>query len=436
MPGCGSPHGLDRFTEPCVAGSILPGGTAGPAHGERGNVSPIRTRSRRTLPSQGRGKRTAAAVVLLGALVATGCSADDSDDSQAAPSSTAEPREYDFSAVQPVLDAFVKEHGLNGAGLVVVEKDDGIVGQEYVGDIDADRVSLVASASKTVTAGVLVRLADEGKLDLDQPIAEYVDWAKGQNTDVTVAQLLSSSSGFVGLLPNPAYGPYVCQFLPTVEIEDCAASVWNTPDDDADIVAPDTEWRYGGVQWQIAGAVAETVSGKPWSELLQETYIEPCGVDSMGWNNHWTQIGEGLAGYPDEFDGDPGVLAPTDNPSMEGGLYINPVDYAELLLMQLRDGKCGDTQVLEPESVERMQTDRIKAYGGKTLTGSGYGLGWWVERDGSGRIYDPGAYGAVPWIDLDGGFGAFLVIESNASLGGQLAQQLYDKVEDAVDAAR
>ncbi len=385
-------------------------------------------------------RSTAGVLALLAALTAAGCSSDDAagaeESSASGATSTAPAREYDFSAVAPIIEAFVAQQGLNGAGLVIVDEDEGIIDEQYFGEFDADRVSLVASASKMVTAGVLVRLADQGLLDLDEPVAEYVDWAEGANPDVTVAQLLSSSSGLVGLLPNPGYGPYVCQFLPTVELEECATTAWTTPDDDADIVAPDTEWRYGGVQWQIAGAVAETVSGKPWSELLEETYVEPCGVDSLGYNNHWTQIGEGLGGYPAEFDGDPGVLSPTENPSMEGGLYIDPVDYAELLLMQLRDGRCGNTQVLEPESVERMHTDRIDSYGGRTLTGSGYGLGWWVDRDDSGRITDPGAYGAVPWLDLDGGFGAFLVIEADARLGATLAAQLYEPVEAAITAAR
>ncbi len=380
------------------------------------------------------------ALALLGLLVATGCSSDDAaagseGSAGSAPAPAEEAREYDLSATRPIIEAFVAEHGLNGAGLVVVEKDDGIVGEEYVGEISADRVSLVASASKSVTAGVLLRLADQGLLDLDRPIAEYVDWAQGQNTGITLAQLLSSSSGLVGLLPTPAYGPYICQFLPTQELEDCAATIWATPADDGDIVLPDTEFRYGGAQWQVAGAVAETVSGKDWSQLLEETYIEPCGLESLGYNNHWTQIGAGLSGYPAEFD--PGALAPTENPHMEGGLYIDPRDYAELLLMQLRDGRCGDAQVLEPESVERMHTDRIgEAYGGSTMTGTGYGFGWWVERDGSARVSDPGAYGAVPWLDLDDDFGAYLVIEADAVLGATLAAQLYDPVHAAVTAAR
>ncbi len=388
-----------------------------------------------------RGRRRAvAALAVLGSVVATGCSAgqaaDDAQSSDPAATSVAEAREYDFSAVQPIVEAFIAEHGLNGAGLVVVEKDEGIVGEQYWGDFDADRVSLVASASKMVTAGVLVRLADQGELDLDQPVAEYVDWAAGANPDITVAQLLSNSSGLVGLLPKPAYGPYICQFVATAEMEDCAAAAWTSSADDADIVAPDTQFRYGGVQWQIAGAVAETVSGSSWSELLEETY-GPCDLGSLGYNNHWAVLGAGGFAYPAGFDGDPDVLQPTENPHMEGGLYIDPPDYAELLLLHLREGRCGNTQVLEPESVERMHTDRVgETYGGNTMTGTGYGFGWWVDRGGSNRISDAGAYGAVPWLDLDGGFGAYLVLEANAGLGGQLAAQLYDPVEAAVTAAR
>ncbi|SDF13668.1 CubicO group peptidase, beta-lactamase class C family [Blastococcus fimeti] len=388
--------------------------------------------------TRARSIRAAGALVLLASLTAAGCSSDDAGAEEASgATSTAPAPEYDFSAVAPIVEAFVAENGLNGAGLVVVDEDEGIIDEQYFGEFDADRVSLVASASKMVTAGVLVRLADQGLLDLDEPIAGYVDWAEGANPEITVAQLLSGSSGLVGLLPNPGYGPYVCQFLPSVELEECAATAWTTTGDDADVVPPDTEFRYGGVQWQIAGAVAETVSGTPWSQLLEETYVEPCGVESLGYSNHWTVLGEGGFTYPAEFGGDTSLLPETENPHMEGGLYIDPVDYAELLLMQLRDGRCGDTQVLEPESVELMHADRVgETYGGATMTGTGYGLGWWVDRDGSNRISDAGAYGAVPWLDLDGGFGGYLVLEADARLGATLAAQLYEPVEAAITAAR
>ena len=353
-----------------------------------------------------------------------------------APATTA-PRTYDFSAVSPIVQAFVDEHGLNGAGLIVVDRDDGVVHEDYWGEFSADRISLVASSSKMITAGVLLHLADEGLLDMDAPVADAVDWGAG-NPTITPAQLVSSSSGLVGLLDDPSYPPYVCQFLVAGTLQDCAATIFTTPDDDADVIAPDTEFRYGGGQWQVAGGLAEAVSGKSWSELIDEIYVAPCGLDTLAYTNPWTQGGIGADGfnYPSLFDGDVTKLVPTDNPNMEGGAYVTTGDYAKLLLMQLRGGMCGDEQVLSQASLDRMQSDRIgEVYGGEVRPGMGYGMGWWVDK-ASGLINDPGAFGAVPWLDLDDGYGAYLVIESDATTGYILASQLFDPVDAAVHAAR
>lgn len=342
---------------------------------------------------------------------------------------------YDFEQVDSIAEAFVAERGLDGAGLVIVERDDGVIHEQYWGGFGPDRVSLIASSSKMLTAGVLLHLADQGLLDVDTPIAEYVDWAAGHNPQITVAQLVSSSSGLVGLLPDPTYGPYICQYLPIGHLEDCAERIFTTPDDDADIAPPDTEFRYGGAQWQVAGGVAEAVSGKSWVELIDEIYVQPCGVESLGYANHFGQFQSGFA-YPPQFDGDPSVLTLTDNPNMEGGAYVIPGDYAALLLMHLRGGSCGDTQVLSEAALERMHTDEIgRTFDGSTQLGGGYGFGWWFDRE-TGRIDDPGAYGAFPWLDLDAGFGAYLVLENDSNTGAQLASQLFEPVEAAVLAGR
>ena len=129
-------------------------------------------------------------------------------------------------------------------------------------------------------------------------------------------------------------------------------------------------------------------------------------------------------------------LVPTDNPNMEGGAYVTTGDYAKLLLMQLRGGTCGDEQVLSQASLDRMQSDRIgEVYGGEAMPGLGYGMGWWVIKS-SGLLMDPGAFGAVPWLDLDDGHGAYLVIEADATTGYLLASELFDTVGEAVGAAR
>ncbi len=336
-----------------------------------------------------------------------------------------------FDAVTITVEEFVEERGLNGASVIVVHKDDGVVYEEYFGEFEPGRISLIASSSKMISAGVLLRLQEDGLLDLNAPVAAQVDWATG-NPDIVPAQLISNSSGLVGLGPNLLYAPYVCQWSPEGTITDCATQIFTTADDDGDQVDPDSEFRYGGAQWQVAGAVAESVSGKSWDELINEIYIEPCGVDSLGYISLGS-VFTGAPGYPTVFAGDPDGVAETANPNIEGGGYVSMTDYAQLMLMHLRGGTCGDNQVLSQESLDTMHADRVSAVydGNAGGPGFGYGMGWWVDRE-TGRISDGGAFGTVPWLDLDDGYGAYIVIEDESDTGQALKTEIEELVHEAV----
>ncbi len=336
------------------------------------------------------------------------------------------------------------QHGLNGAGLIVVEQTDGVVYHQHWGEFTPDRVSFIASSSKMVAAGVLMRLHEQGLLDIDAPVADVVPWGSG-NPTVTPVQLMSSSSGLVALQggsqASVAYQPYLCQFLPTGTLQACGGQIFTTPDDDADVVQPDTEYRYGGAQWQVVGAVAEAASGKSWAELVDEVYVRPCGLDVLGFNNHFADPGAlltlllGGLPYPRVL-GDPRALADTANPNIEGGGYTTTGDYGNLLLMHLRGGLCGENRVLSTESLVRMQSDRIgPTYGGSTDDGQGYGMGWFVNR-AAGRITDGGLYGTQPWLVPSEGYGAYLVLEASNTHGNALAGQLYGMVDVAVREGR
>jgi len=358
--------------------------------------------------------------------------AEQAGDEAATTSDAASP--FDFSAVDAAIGAFVEDRALNGAGFIVVHRDLGVIHHEHWGVFDEDRISLLASSSKMVTAGVLLHLDDQGILDVDAPIADIAEWGSG-NPEITPAQLLSNSSGLVGLLPDLLYAPYLCQWISGTTLQDCGATIMTAAGDDADIVPPDTEFRYGGAQWQVAGAVAEVASGKTWYELIDEIYVQPCGLEVFGYNNHFDQIAGAGFTHPPAFASNPGQLVQSANPNMEGGAYSNTTDYAQLLLMHLRGGVCGDTQVLSPEALARMHGDRIgEVYGGDAWgADQGYGMGWWVYRD-SGYLQDGGAYGSVPWLDLDEGYGAFLLTESDSGTAGELVDSIRQLVDDAVAA--
>lgn len=344
--------------------------------------------------------------------------------------------QYDFAAAAQEVQAFVDEKpDIQGVGFAIVQRDRGIVFQQSFGAFADDRVYLLASSSKMITAGVLLRLADQGLLDLDRPVADVVPWPRA-NPDITPAQLISNSSGLVGLRPNPSYPPYLCQFIFNGgTLQECAERIFTGTGDDDLVVPPDTEYRYGGAQWQVAGAVAEIAAGKSWSELVRETYVEPCDVPSLGYNNQFVQFPGAQGTYPDDFAGDPSTLRPTENPNMEGGAYTNVADYAKLLLMHLRGGMCDGGRVLSEAAVRRMHQDRIASYGGTTGAAfEGYGFGWWVDRDQPSLTIDPGAYGAYAWIDEERGYGAFFALEENTGVGTELFLRVLPLVAGAIDA--
>jgi CubicO group peptidase (beta-lactamase class C family) len=371
-------------------------------------------------------------VVLVAAVVLAACGGGSDD----APS-----RVYDFSAFEQEIDRFIAEEDqVDGVGAILVDREAGVLFQKSFGAFTDDRVYLLASSSKMITAGVLMRLADDGLLDMDEPVVDVVgDWGD-ENPAITPAQLVSNSSGLVGLLQDPTYAPYLCQYLYPGTLQDCARIIFTTPLDDDRVIPPDTEFRYGGGQWQVAGAVAEIVSGKSWADLIREIYTEPCGLTTLGYNNHFVQsaIGGNPFSYPPGFDGDPSSLEPTDNPNMEGGAYSDIADYGKLLLMHLRGGMCGENRVLSEAAIRRMHEDRFLSYGGATIQPAfaGYGLGWWVSREDPELTIDPGAYGAFPWIDEERGYAGFLVIEATSVLGAELWTRTVGLVNEAIDTAR
>jgi len=347
-----------------------------------------------------------------------------------------------FAEVTAAVENFVSDKNLNGAGLIVIDRDHGVRYHNHWGEFSSDRISLIASTSKVVSAGVLVHLHDRGLLDLEAPISDVVNYA-GRLGNITSAQLLSGSSGIPGLRADDAL--YICMFLPTTSLQKCASDGLSIAASDPRTISPDSQFRYGGMPWQIAGAVAEVASGKSWSELIHEIYVEPCDLKSFGYTNPWIPLRAISGNYPN-WDGDLSLLPPTDNPHIGGGAYATTGDYGKLLSLHLNYGKCNGQQVLSEEGVEVMQRNRSGEMYGSPI---GYGLGWWTKEiisyggaapnasnsHDSRRLRDPGLYGSTAWIQPDDGFGVYLVVESTSDIGNQLAEKLYPLIESAVIAS-
>ena len=160
---------------------------------------------------------------------------------------------YDFYALDHLLKREAPKH--NGIALILV-KDGHIIYDKGFGGFTSHTVIPIASASKWLSAGVIMALVDEGVLSLNDKTSDYLDYT-GDHGEMTVRQLFSHTSG----LP----GHYSSSRLPGTDhiLGDKQITLAESVDliADVDLLAePGTQFYYGGLSMQVAGRIAEVAS--------------------------------------------------------------------------------------------------------------------------------------------------------------------------------
>jgi D-alanyl-D-alanine carboxypeptidase len=125
----------------------------------------------------------------------------------------------------------------------------------------------IGSISKQFTAAVVLLLAQDGKLKLDDPVGKYLPGLARAN-EVTIRQVLSMTSGYQDFWPED----YVMTSMMKPGNPQQILDVWAKKPLDFE---PGTEWQYSNTNYVVAGRIAEIVGGKPLIEQLQERIFRP-----------------------------------------------------------------------------------------------------------------------------------------------------------------
>lgn len=139
---------------------------------------------------------------------------------------------------------------------------------------DANTHFRIASNTKTMTAALIVLLAQDGKLTFTDPVSAYVpDVPNGEN--ITLAELLKMRSGLYGYTADPVL---------SVAMDADPKKVW-TPRDVLDIAfrhppqfEPDASYEYSNTNYALLGLVAEKVGGRPLAQQFQDRLFGPIGL--------------------------------------------------------------------------------------------------------------------------------------------------------------
>ncbi|AKS36432.1 D-Ala-D-Ala carboxypeptidase [Mycolicibacterium goodii] len=132
----------------------------------------------------------------------------------------------------------------------------------------------IASNTKTMTAALIMLLAQDGKLSLDDPIAKYLPGVPNGDT-ITLSDLLRMRSGLYCYTDDS-------EFAAALDAD--PAKSW-TPQEVLDIAfahpptaEPDTAYQYCNTNYALLGVVAEQVGGRPLAEQFQQRLFEPLGM--------------------------------------------------------------------------------------------------------------------------------------------------------------
>ena len=214
------------------------------------------------------------ACFLFGAvLLITGCSTETTPSKPTA--SGLKP--INQAELQSLVDTTIKEFHIPGA-VVLLRTPQGdftaASGTTQLNTTNPPRANThfrIASNTKTMTAAVIMLLAQHGKLELEDPVSKYVPGVPNGDT-ITIAQLLEMRSG----LYNYTNDPMISEIIDTNP-----AKVW-TP---AELLAiafahptnfpPGKEYEYNNTNYLLLGLVAEKADGKPLAQVMHDRLFRP-----------------------------------------------------------------------------------------------------------------------------------------------------------------
>lgn len=190
------------------------------------------------------------------------------------------------------LPELVELHGVPGAQVAVLVDDEvvdaaaGVLNTATGVPVTTDALFQIGSITKVWTATLLQQLVNEGLLDLDRPVRDYLPEFRIADESaaavVTARQLLCHTAGFEGDL-----------FTDTGGNDDAVEKYVATLADAGQLFPPGERFSYCNSGFVVLGRVVEVLRGKPFNAVLREHLITPLGLTDVA-----THIGEAILGRP------------------------------------------------------------------------------------------------------------------------------------------
>jgi CubicO group peptidase (beta-lactamase class C family) len=283
------------------------------------------------------------------------------------------------ATLQTRLDELARKHNVVGASAAVQQGDDiahavtGLTNVRTGVPVRTDTVFQIGSISKVYTATLVMQLVDEGLVDIDRPIGDYLPGFAladpAAAAVITIRQLLSHTSGMDGDV-----------FDEFGRGDDCVGKYVEAMSGLVQTSAPSAFFSYCNSGFVLLGHLVEQLRGLSWDAALRKHLLAPLGlVDTVTLADE-AILRSAAVGHLATGEGGAAQVAPMwffSRALGPAGVVTAPAhEVIAFARMHLADGRALDgTQVLSPSSVKLMRELQVRLPDPYTL-GDGWGLGW------------------------------------------------------------
>lgn len=236
----------------------------------------------------------------------------------------------------------------------------------------------IGSVTKQFAAAGVLKLVEEGKVKLDDPLTKYVPgYPNGDK--ITVLMLLNHTSGIKSYTGIPGY------MMTSIQKDLTTAQLIDVFKDQPVDFAPGGGWKYNNSGYVLVGAVIESASGMAWYDYLDKVFFQPLGMKDTGYGGDPKLVARQAKGYTEQGGkAVPMRILSMTQPHAAGALLSTPDDLLKWN-RALHEGR-----VLKSELYSRMITPE----GAAAASDYGFGIG-------------PGKVRGAPTVEHNGGIFGF-----------------------------
>ncbi|MEU8125392.1 serine hydrolase domain-containing protein [Spirillospora sp. NPDC049024] len=340
-----------------------------------------------------------------------------------------------LSDIQAWLDErfplLIEEYDVPGAGWAVIQGDQvadgaaGLLSKATGVEATPDSVFQIGSITKLWTSTLVLRLADEGKIELDRPVRAYLPEFGVADEEaaerITVRQLLNHTAGFEGDI-----------FTDTGVGDDCLEKYVATLHEVPQLFPPGEQFSYNNAGYCVLGRLVEVLLGRPYDACLREQLITPLGLTHTATGPYEAIMFRAAVGHVEPEPGTGYVPAPVwalarSNAPAGSMLAMRPRDLVAFARMHLADGVAADgARVLAPGTAARMHAREVDLPE-LGLMGTSWGLGFERFDTAAGAIigHDGSTIGQQAFLRMVPEAGVAVALVTN---GGDAVSLYHDVV--------